>query len=43
MSYSSENPTAGNMGSGERVLSAILGVAFSLLALRRGGEYGRRE
>jgi hypothetical protein len=28
--------TNGNLGSGERVVSAILGAAFSLLALRRG-------
>lgn len=31
----------GNLSSGERTVSAILGVAFSLLALRRGGGVGR--
>jgi hypothetical protein len=32
----STDSTNGNLGSGERVVSAILGAAFSLLALRRG-------
>lgn len=31
------NDSNGNLGSGERVVSAILGLAFTLLALRRGG------
>jgi hypothetical protein len=35
------NDSNGNLGSGERVVSAILGVAFSLLALRRGGSVTR--
>ena len=35
MSQYSDNPN-GNLGSGERVVSGILGLAFSLLALRRG-------